>query len=69
MSTALNLQRRDLPAVGSPYFYHQQNANIEAINKTMEEANLTEDQRKTVVANITELVRNSVRDGIDQQEI
>lgn len=66
MKQSLTLDRRNLPATGSPYYYHRQITNVAAINKAMEDAGLTEEQRKSVVTNITELVKNSVRDGIDQ---
>ncbi|MBC9706035.1 MAG: hypothetical protein H9W81_13885 [Enterococcus sp.] len=66
MNTALTLQRRNLPSTGSPFYYHRQNTNIDAINKVMRDANLTDEQKKTIVSSVTELVKNSVRDGLDQ---
>lgn len=66
MNQSTTLQRKSLPAAGSPYYYHRQNTNISAINKVMADADLTDEQKKILVSSIAELVKNSVRDGIDQ---
>lgn len=66
MSTAISLQRNTLPAPGSPYYYHRQNKNVSAINEILGSANLSDEQKQVLVSNIAELVKNSVRDGLDQ---
>lgn len=67
LNQGTKLTRQHFPATGSPYYYHRMNTNVQAINKVMEEAQLTDEQKKTLVMSVIDLVKNSVRDGIDQK--